>query len=306
MSRAQGLHGIVPPVVTPFDEAGDIREQAFREELRYQLDAGVAGLSVAGSTGEGNALSVAEHERVFEIAVDEAGGDVPILAGVISTSAREAVRKATRARDAGADYIMATPPHYQTPTDEGLIDFFAAVGREAGLPILIYDVIEHVDVTAELAARIADDVPELYGIKQSGGDMHGLATMLQSVGDELCIMTALDDLLYPSFELGADGSIAGVNAIYPRVSVELYEAVQRGEHDRAREIHEATLPLARASVWDYGVNFPGGVKEAIDQLGRDPGKLRVPMRRPDEPKRQEIANAIDHMRNHGVREVPNE
>jgi 4-hydroxy-tetrahydrodipicolinate synthase len=295
------LEGVVPPVVTPFDDAGDVDEAALRAEMRYHLDAGVHGISVAGSTGEGNALSVEEHGVVYRAAVEEVGDDVPVVAGVISTNARDATEKARVAREAGADYVMATPPYYQRPTDDGLVDYFAAIG-EVGLPILIYDVIEKVDVTAELAARIAGEVPELYGIKQSGGDMHGLANMLTTVGKDLCIMTALDDLLYPSFVLGADGTIGGVTSIYPRVSVELWDAVQSGDHDRARTIHEATLPLARRAVWAKEDNFPGSVKAAIDLLGRGAGSPRNPIRLPEGGERERLADAIETMRDHGVYE----
>lgn len=298
------IHGVVPPVVTPFDETGDVDADALREEIRYHLDSGVNGVSVAGSTGEGNALSVDEHERVYGVAVDEVDGSVPVVAGVIATSAREAAAKAERARDAGADVVMATPPHYERPTDDGLVDYFAAIGHAAGLPILIYDVIETVDVTADLAARIADEVPELYGIKQSGGDMHGLANMLTTVGDELTVLTALDDLLFPSYVLGAEGTIGGVTSIYPRVSVDLWEAVRNGELDRARAIHEATLPLARAAVWDRDDNYPGGVKAAIELLGRNPGHPRNPIVDSSGADRERIADAVAAMRDRGVYERP--
>ncbi|QLG27278.1 dihydrodipicolinate synthase family protein [Halorarum halophilum] len=298
------IHGVVPPVVTPFEETGEVDADALREEIRYHLDSGVNGVSVAGSTGEGNALSVDEHEEVYGVAVDEVDGSVPVVAGVIATSAREAAAKAERARDAGADAVMATPPHYERPTDDGLVDYFAAVGDAGGLPILIYDVIEKVDVTADLATRIADDVPELYGIKQSGGDMHGLANMLTAVGDELTVLTALDDLLFPSYVLGAVGTIGGVTSIYPRVSVDLWEAVQDGDIDRARTIHEATLPLARAAVWDRDGNYPGGVKAAIELLGRNPGHPRSPIVDSSGADRERIADAVAAMRDRGVYERP--
>ncbi|WP_254546880.1 dihydrodipicolinate synthase family protein [Halomarina pelagica] len=296
------IRGVVPPIVTPFDETGAVDADALREEIRYHLDAGVNGVSVAGSTGEGNALSVDEHEAVYSIATEEADGEVPVVAGVIATSAREATAKAERARDVGADAVMATPPHYERPTDDGLVDYFAAVGDAAGLPILIYDVIEKVDVTAELAARIAEEVPELYGIKQSGGDMHGLANMLTTVGDDLTVLTALDDLLFPSYVLGAEGTIGGVTSIYPRVSVDLWEAVQVGDVDRARTIHEATLPLARAAVWDREGNYPGGVKAAIEILGRNPGRPRNPIVESSGADRRRIAAAVETMRARGVHE----
>jgi hypothetical protein len=83
--------------------------------------------------------------------------------------------------------------------------------------------------------------------------------------------------------LGVDGAISGVDAVVPRASVDLREAVRAGDHELAGRLHEATLPLARAAVWDYPVNFSGGVRAAIDLLGRDPGLPRTPMRCPTRP-----------------------
>lgn len=298
------LGGIIPPIVTPFSEDGEIREDALRNEIRYHMDAGVHGISVGGSTGEGNALTLNEHSQIYDIAVDEAAGEVPVLAGAIATSGQEAAAKAKRARDAGADYVMATPPHYMTPTDEGLIEYFQMIGDESGLPIMIYDVIEDVDITAELAAEMVDRVPQLYGIKQSGGDFHGLSNMLDRVGDDLCIISALDDLLYPSYQLGAEGAIAGVNAIYPRLSVELWDAVQAGDLDRAEHLHFATQRLARTAVWEAQLNFPGSVKAAINLLGRDAGHARTPIKVPRGDATRDLEAAIEHMREQDVYETP--
>jgi 4-hydroxy-tetrahydrodipicolinate synthase len=127
--------------------------------------------------------------------------------------------------------------------------------------------------------------------------------VLTTVGDDLCVMSALDDLLYPSYALGADGTIAGVASMYPRVSVELWDAVQAGDHERARTIHEATLPLARRAVWAREDNFPGNVKAAIDLFGRDPGYPRNPIHLPDEVERAKVKAAIDTMRDRGVDET---
>lgn len=298
------LSGIIPPIVTPFDEQGEIDQDSLRREIRYHLDAGVHGISVAGSTGEGNALTLDEHSLLYDVAVEEADGSVPVVAGVIATSAQEAASKAELARDSGADYVMATPPHYMTPTDDGLVEYFRVLGERGKLPILIYDVIDHVDVTDSLATRMVEEVPELYGIKQSGGDFHGLSNMLATVGEDLQILTALDDLLYPSFQIGARGAIAGVNAIYPRLSVELWDAVQNGDTERAEELHFATHRLARDAVWDAQVNFPGGVKTAIDLLGREAGEARTPIHRPDGEKRAQIRDAIDYMHGRNVYEDP--
>lgn len=300
------LHGVIPPIVTPFDQNGQIDETALRNEINYHLEAGVHGISVCGSTGEGNALTLEEHTQIYEIAVEEADNKVPVVGGAIATSSQEAANKAERARNAGCDFVMATPPHYMTPTDDGLIEYFQEIGHQGDLPIVIYDVIEDVDITAELAARMLDEVPELYGIKQSGGDFHGLSNMLDKVGDELKIISALDDLLYPSYHLGAEGAIAGVNAIYPRLSVQLWNAVQQGDLEQASEIHFATQRLARAAVWNAQLNFPGSVKATINLLGRDAGYARTPIKVPSGDELNEIQAAIDFMHEKDFYENPSE
>lgn len=302
----QELHGVNPPLVTPLDEDGVLDEPAFRDEIRYHLDADVSGVVVGGSTGEGMRMNESELERLYEVAVDEVSGAVPVVAGVIARQTREAVAKGKRARDAGADYLLATPPTGYSgshmASHDSIREYYRAVGKGTDLPIVLYDVMSLLEFSPELVADLVENVPEVAGIKVSS-NLANLTYYTQAVGDAGFVLGGLSIAQFPQYTLGIDGGVVGISSVCPRLSVQIWDAVQRGNFDRARELHFSIVPLIRAAMDDYEHNFPSGEKMAIEALGRDPGELRHPYER-DETKRDGIEAAVAQMRGRGVREAP--
>ena len=136
------IHGIVPPMTTPFGPDGEIDEAAFRNDVRYLVETGVHGLAVGGSTGEGHTLSFDELRRMAGIAVEEARGRIPIIIGVIADSTRQVIDRAKAVADLGVAALQVTPVHYLfKPDDESMLGYFADITQASGLPILIYNVI---------------------------------------------------------------------------------------------------------------------------------------------------------------------
>lgn len=284
------LEGIMPPMVTPFDEGERIDEEALRRETRYLLDVGVHGLVVCGSTGEGYSMTPEEVGRVTEIVREEAGRRTPLLTGVIANSANVVVALGLAAREAGADGLMVTPVHYVfRPTEEGNIDYYRRIAKTVRLPIVIYNVIPWNVVPVELAVRLVDEVEAIRGIKQSGGDIHGLADMIKALGDRIPIMSALDDVLLASFILGAKGAIAAICTIAPELCLDLWEATKDGDLKRGVEIHRRLLPIWRAVGKG---DMPSRAKEALRMLGRETGRARSPLIPVGEETRREIETAL--------------
>lgn len=271
---ATHFRGILPPMVTPFDGAEELDEAALRDEARVMLRAGVHGLCVCGSTGEGHVLSAAESCRITEIVREEAAGSVPVIAGIIRDSTREVIRYGLALRDAGADALQITPVHYLfSPTDDGIVDYYRRIGAEVGLPILIYNVIPWNTISPDLLMRLSD-IEQVVGVKQSGGDIHKLADLLKMNQGRMQIFSAVDDLLYPSFMLGAEGAIAAILTVLPELSVQLWDACQAERYDDARAIHERLLPVWRA------INAPdmsARTKAALELQGRRVGNARHPL-----------------------------
>ena len=271
---APRFRGILPPMVTPFDSAEELDEAALRDEARVMLRAGVHGLCVCGSTGEGHVLSTEESCRITEIVREEAAGSVPVIAGIIRDSTREVIRYGLALRDAGADALQITPVHYLfSPTDDGMVDYYRRIGAEVGLPILIYNVIPWNTISPDLLMRLSE-IEQVVGVKQSGGDIHKLADLLKMNQGRMQIFSAVDDLLYPSFMLGAEGAIAAILTVLPELSVQLWDACQAERYDDARAIHERLLPVWRA------INAPemsARTKAALELQGRRVGNARHPL-----------------------------
>lgn len=270
------IFGIVPPMTTPFRPDDTLDEAALRAETRYLVDgARVHGLAVGGSTGEGHTLTLGEVRRLTAIVVEEVRGRVPVITGIITDSTASAIERGRAVRDLGVAALQVTPVHYLfRPDDDAMLRHFDALARGTGLPILIYNVVPWSYLSPQLLARILTSVDGVIGVKQSAGDLKLLADLLLLVGDRARIMTAVDALLYPSFTLGAHGAIAAILTAVPRLCVELWDAVQGGDHKHALALHRRLLPLWNAIAHD---NLPANVKYCQELQGRLAGVPRAPM-----------------------------
>ena len=286
------LHGIIPPLVTPFTDDEEIDADAMRREVRYMLDAGVHGLTVTGSTGEGHTLTLDESCRIAQVAIEETHGAVPVVGGIIQDSTRAVLRYGRALKEVGVDALQITPVHYLfSPGPEGTLAYYMEISRAVQLPLIIYNVVPWNPISPATILRLAE-VAGVVAVKQSGGDIHALADLLQAVratGSRLRVLTAVDALLYPSFLLGAYGAVAALLAVAPRRGVELWEACQQRDLDRARALHERLLPLWRLLE---APDMSARVKAAIELQGRRVGPARHPLLPIKAEVREQIRTAL--------------
>ena len=287
------IRGIVPPMTTPFSADGAIDEAAFRAEARFLLDAGVHGLAVAGSTGEGHALSTDEVCRLTAVAVEEADGRVPVVAGIIVDSTAQAIERGRAAADAGAAALQVTPVHYLfRPDDAHMKEHFREMADAVASPIIIYNVVPWTYLSPELLVEIMTDIPGVVGVKQSAGDLKLFADLMATAPEGSRIMSAVDALMYPSFTLGAHGAVAAILTAAPRASVILWDAVEAGDHPAALDLHLRLLALWNAMIDD---NLPAAVKAALDFQGLAGGLPRRPMPAASNSQRSAIAAALKEL-----------
>lgn len=284
------LKGIIPPMTTVFGADGEIDEGAVRAQFCWMADQGVHGVAVGGSTGEGHVLERDEYRRLIEITTDEAAGRLPVIAGIIVDSTREAVWRGKAVRDLGVAALQVTPVHYLfRPTDDAMVAHFRALADETGQPIIIYNVVPWTYLSPDLLCRIMTEVPNVIGVKQSAGDMKLLADLLLQAASDRRIFTAVDALLYPSFVLGAHGAIAAILSAAPRASVDLWNAVARGDQATALDLHQRLLPLWNAMFDD---NLPACTKYAQGLQGCKAGAPRAPMPPASEDQQRRIKAAL--------------
>jgi 4-hydroxy-tetrahydrodipicolinate synthase len=285
------LAGIIPPITTPFRPDGTIDVECLRAEARYLVEvAGVHGLAVCGSTGEGHTLSTEETRLVTATVAEEVAGRVPVITGVIVNSTRAAVERGRAVRDLGVAALQVTPVHYLfRPDDDGMVRYFGDIARGTGLPVLIYNVVPWAYLSPRLLTRILTSVEGVIGVKQSAGDLKLLADLLRLAGHRARILSAVDALLYPSFTLGAAGAIAAVLTAVPTLCVALWNAVRAGDHPKALELHAKLLP-----IWDAiaGDNLPANVRCCMELQGRPAGVPRPPMSPTSEQQKGVIREAL--------------
>ena len=287
------IRGIVPPMTTPFSAAGAIEEAAFRAEARFLLDAGVHGLAVAGSTGEGHALSTGEVCRLTAMAVEEADGRAPVVAGIIVDSTAQAIERGRAAAEAGAAALQVTPVHYLfRPDDAHMKEHFREMADAVASPIIIYNVVPWTYLSPELLVEIMTDIPGVVGVKQSAGDLKLFADLMATAPEGARIMSAVDALMYPSFTLGAHGAVAAILTAAPRACVTLWDAVAEGDHPAALDLHLRLLVLWNAMIDD---NLPAAVKAALDFQGLEGGLPRRPMPAASNSQRNAIAAALKEL-----------
>lgn len=280
--RFDHIRGIIPPLVTPFrEEDGSIDEPTHRAEVRYMVErAGVHGLAVCGSTGEGHTLSIDETRQLVGATVEEVRGRIPVIAGIITDSTQSAIDRAKAVADLGVAALQVTPVHYVfRPDDDSMVRHFAAIADKAGIPIIIYNVIPWSYLLPPLLVRILRDVEGVIGVKQSASDMKALADLLllseeAGIRDRVRILCAVDALLYPSFRLGSDGAVAAILTAHPEACVALWNAVQQGDDATAMDLHKKLLRLWNAID---APNLPANVRTSMQALGRPGGAPRPPM-----------------------------
>ena len=285
------IYGIVPPMVTPFKDDETIDETALRAEVEYLISsAAVHGIAVAGSTGEGHTLSTDELRCVVGAAVEVAAGRVPVIAGIIVDSTRQAIEKARALADLDVAALQVTPVHYLfRPSDETMYQHFAALAQTAAQPVMVYNVVPWSYCSPALLDRMMREIDGLIGVKQSAGDLKLLADLLMNSADAGTIMSAVDALLYPSFALGAHGAIAAILTAAPELCVQLWDQVQAGDHAGALVSHHKLLPIWNAIMDD---NLPANVKTALALQGRPAGIPRGPMPTSSPDQRKAIKAAL--------------
>ncbi|QDU09914.1 dihydrodipicolinate synthase family protein [Gimesia aquarii] len=285
------LVGIIPPMVTSFGANGSIDEEALRADARYLIEtAKIHGLAVCGSTGEGHTLSIDETRLITAVVTETAAKRVPVITGIIANSTAEVIERGRAVRDLGVAALQVTPVHYVfRPDDDAMVRHFAEIAAATELPVIIYNVVPWTYLSPELLTRIITEVEGVIGVKQSAGDLKLLADLLIMTGSRARIMTAVDALLYPSFALGAVGSIAAILTAAPTLCVELWEAVQAGNHKKGLELHEKLLPVWNAIFAD---NLPANTRYCMELQGRAGGIPRPPMPATSEEQKGPIREAL--------------
>ncbi len=281
------LRGVLGPVATTFDAAGEIDREAFEQNLRAHLAAGLSGAVVCGSTGEAALLDESERLALVELARRVVPADRTLIVGTGAESTRLCIRRCEQAAERGADAVLVVSPHYYgaAMTVEALEAHFRRVADASPIPVLLYNIPKyaHLVLEPDLVARLAPH-GNIAGMKDSAGDMVRFDGYLASQSDAFRVLTGHGGTFRTAIARGASGGILAVALFAPAHSIAAHEGGEAGELAQAQ-----LVPLAATIVAALGV---AGVKAAMDAVGLRGGDVRSPLLPVDASARALVATLL--------------
>lgn len=282
-------HGIYAATVLPFDADFGVDVQALRQHLDTLANVkGMSGVVVNGHTGEVHALTPEERADVASVAVQHLKGRLKVVTSIAAESLAEARKQATQAREAGVDGILVMPPHYWLrfgKSDSEAVSLFETVAQASGLPLIIhqYPAWTKASYSADTLLALAN-IPEVAAVKIGTRDFAKYERQVRELREHaphIAILTCHDEYLLSSMVVGVDGAIVGFAAFVPELIVGLFEAVDRGDWQKAREIDAQLYPLKMAV---YGMGEPTAFAHARMKVAMElTGRLRNARARPPTP-----------------------
>jgi len=282
--------GSIPALVTPFRD-GRFDEQAFRSFVEWQIEQGSSALVPCGTTGESATMSIAEHDRVVAICIEQAAGRVPVIAGCGSNDTLVALDHMRSARSAGADAALVVLPYYNRPNQEGLYAHFSYLAEHCDLPIVVYNVPTRTvtDITTQTLARIAE-IPTVVGIKDASGNLARVSAQRLACGEDFCQLSGNDDMTLGFMAMGGRGAISVTANVAPRLCADFQHACLNGDWAAALALQDRLFPLHTALFTDAS---PGPIKYALSKVRPSfPAELRLPMTPAGEASRHAVDEAL--------------
>jgi 4-hydroxy-tetrahydrodipicolinate synthase len=269
------ISGSIVALVTPMLEDGNVDYPTLRKLIDWHIEQGTDCVGVVGTTGESPTVTVEEHHEIIRIAVEQARGRVPIMAGCGANSTSEAISLAKFAKQVGADCQLQVVPYYNKPTQEGQYQHFKAIAEAVDLPTVLYNVPGRTvaDMHHETVLRLAE-VPGIIGIKEATGDIARAQWLIRDVPKGFAVYSGDDPSAVALMLCGGQGNVSVTANVAPRQMHELCVAAVAGDAKRAMEIQRQLMPLHKHLFCEAN---PIPVKWAMARMGLMGGRLRLPM-----------------------------
>lgn len=289
---AAKLRGAFTALITPFNQDETVDFDALRALVRRQIEGGIDGLVPCGTTGESATMSEEERLEVIRTVVDEAKGQVPIVAGTGSNNTAQTIAftKKVAAID-GVDAALVVTPYYNKPGQPELLRHYQAIADQGGLPLVLYNVPGRTGITftVDTVAKLAEH-ENIIGIKEASADLIFDSAIKNAIPDDFALFSGDDFTTFPLIAIGGHGCISVVSNLVPGDMSRLCKAALNGDYETARSIHLAIQPLADAL---FKKSNPIPVKTAANLLGWCGPTLRGPLFEPDQDFKDALKRSLN-------------
>jgi 4-hydroxy-tetrahydrodipicolinate synthase len=289
------FEGVLPAIITPFkrNSAMSLDIAGLERNIEFLLSRGIHGIVPCGSTGESATLTFEEHEKVIELTVNAVNGKIPVLAGSGSNNTAEAVMLTKAAKNIGADGVLVISPYYNKPNRSGLVKHFTKLA-DLDIPVVVYNVPGRTgqNLEPDLIAELAQH-PNIVGVKEASGNIGQISRIIEETQDEdFAVISGDDNITLPILALGGAGVISVAANVDPKRMVEMYEAMQCCDYQKALVLHFAMSPLFRSMFIDTN---PIPVKKAVELIGLAGGPVRLPLDELDAKKTEQLRKVLSSL-----------
>ncbi|RKF48633.1 4-hydroxy-tetrahydrodipicolinate synthase [Paraburkholderia fungorum] len=282
--------GIIPALITPMTASEEVDEAGLRALIERLIEAGVHALFVLGTNGEFIALNEAEKLRIAKIAVDQARSRVPVIAGTGAYATRDVIDLNSRMLDVGVDAVSVITPYFNGATQQELFTHYERIAQATTLPVMLYTIPAKagVTLTVDTVRRLAE-IPNIRGIKDSGGDFDRLLQLINLRRDDFAVFTGTDSMILWTLIAGGDGAVAATTNAVPGVVTSIWKHFQAGDIAAARKAQESLRALRDAFALG---TMPVVLKTAAEMLGMPAGPARSPAQPLDAKARARLEQAL--------------
>lgn len=295
MSKKPIFRGVATALITPFGPDGIDYDQ-FGRIIDWQIESGINGLVVCGTTGEASTLSDDEHRDAIRFCVKKAAGRVPVIAGTGSNDTLYSLDLVKCAVEAGADAALCVTPYYNKATQKGLYEMFTCIADYSKIPVILYNVPSRTGVNIEPGTyRALADHPNIYAIKEANGNISKIVETMSYVHGKLDLYSGNDDQIVPLLALGGEGVISVLSNILPAETVEMCDRFFAGDVKGACELQYRYHALIDSLFSEVN---PIPVKAAMAKMGFCENTLRLPLTPMDEKLAEKL---YANMREAGIK-----
>ena len=274
-SSSVALTGSIVALITPMHEDGSVDYPALRKLIDWHVAEGTDCIGVVGTTGESPTVNVEEHCEILRVAVEQAAGRVPVMAGCGANSTHEAIELARYAKKVGADSQLQVVPYYNKPTQEGQYQHFKAIAEAVDIPVVLYNVPGRsvADMQHDTVLRLAQ-IPAIIGIKEATGNIERAQWLIREVPEGFGVYSGDDPTAVALMLCGGHGNISVTANVAPRLMSDLCKAALAGDVRTAMDIQMRLMPVHKNLFVEAN---PIPVKWAAARLGLCGPAMRLPM-----------------------------
>lgn len=262
-------------LITPMKEDGNVNYDELEKLIDFQINSGTDAIITCGTTGESATLSEEERNKVIEFTVEKVGGRIPVVAGTGCNNTEKALKYSLEAEKMGVDGLLIVTPYYNKTSQKGLIEHYTYIADHVHTPIILYNVPSRTGVNISIDTyKTLSRHQNICAVKEASGNISAVAKIIAACGDDLAVYSGNDDQILPILSLGGLGVISVFSNICPKECHKMIKEFFDGNIELSSKMQIKYLELMNAMFCDVN---PIPVKEALNMMGFDCGKCRMPL-----------------------------